>query len=167
MKLKPRKLNRISVSIYLHAYIRCCLHEKTMTVNSIEFSDLEKKGESPLDFLAPKIGNVYPIAITRDGCPACRKQKPRLDRLAAAMVEKHGDSVVFTRIHVNYSQDSQEESLRSKDLLRHYFYPTNLILIRSGDRGAIEYYRNAGPDMRELKKNIEKAIHIAKFLGKS
>jgi len=134
-----------------------------MTVNSIEFSDLEKKGKSALDFLAPRIGKAYVIAITRDGCPACKKQKPKLDKLVAAMTEKHGNKVAFKRVHVNYSQDSQEESLRSKDLLRHYFYPTNLILIRTGDRGAIEYYRNAGPDMRELKKNIEKAVRVAKF----
>ncbi len=82
------------------------------------------------------------------------------------MEAKHGDRVVFTRVHVNYSPDSQQESLRSKDLLRHYFYPTNLILIRSRDRGAIEYYRNAGPDMRELLKNVEKAVEIAKFFEK-
>jgi len=134
-----------------------------MTVNSIEFSDLEKKGKSPLDFLAPRIGKAYVIAITRDGCPACTKQKPRLDRLAAVMAEKHKNRVVFTRVHVNYSPDSQEESLRSKDLLRHYFYPTNLILIRTRDRGAVEYYRNSGPDMKELKKNIEKALRVAEF----
>jgi len=137
-----------------------------MPTNIIEFTKLEKTGKSPLDFLTPKIGKVYVVAITRDGCPACAKQKPKLDRLAANLEAKHGDRVVFTRIHVNYSPDSQQESLRSKDLLRHYFYPTNLILIRSKDRGAIEYYRNAGPDMRELLKNIEKAVEVAEFFEK-
>jgi thiol-disulfide isomerase/thioredoxin len=137
-----------------------------MPTNVIEFTKLEKTGKSALDFLAPKIGKVYVVAITRDGCPACAKQKPKLDKLATSMEAKHGDRVVFTRVHVNYSPDSQQESLRSKDLLRHYFYPTNLILIRSRDRGAIEYYRNAGPDMRELLKNVEKAVEIAKFFEK-
>ena len=137
-----------------------------MPTNVVEFSNLEKTGKSPLDFLAPKIGKVYVVAITRDGCTACAKQKPKLDRLAASLEAKNGDKVVFTRIHVSYSPDSQEESLRSKDLLRHYFYPTNLILIRSKDRGAIEYYRNTGPDMRELLKNIEKAVEVAGHLEK-
>jgi thiol-disulfide isomerase/thioredoxin len=137
-----------------------------MSANVVEFSKLEKTGKPPLDFLAPKIGKVYVVAITRDGCPACVKQKPKLDRLAAGLAAKNGDKVVFTRIHVDYSPDSQEESLRSKDLLRHYFYPTNLILIRSKDRGAIEYYRSAGPEMRELLKNIEKAVEVARFFEK-
>jgi thiol-disulfide isomerase/thioredoxin len=137
-----------------------------MPTNVIEFTRLEKTGKPALDFLAPRIGNVYVVAITRDGCPACAKQKPKLDKLATSIEAKHGDRVVFTRVHVNYSPDSQQESLRSKDLLRHYFYPTNLILIRSRDRGAIEYYRNAGPDMRELLKNIEKAADVAKFFEK-
>jgi len=137
-----------------------------MPTNAIEFWKLEKTGKSPLDFLAPKIGKVYVVSITRDGCPACVKQKPKLDRLAASLEAKHGDKVLFTRIHVSYSPDSQEESMRSKDLLRHYFYPTNLILIRSKDRGAIEYYRSAGPEMRELLKNIEKAVEVAEYFEK-
>jgi thiol-disulfide isomerase/thioredoxin len=137
-----------------------------MPTKVIEFLKLEKAGKSPFDYLAPKMGKVYAIAITRDGCPACAKQKPELDKLVASLEAKHGDRVVFTRIHVSYSPDSQEESLRSKDLLLHYFYPTNLILMRSKDRGAIEYYRNASPDMRELLKNIEKAVEVAKFLEK-
>lgn len=137
-----------------------------MPTSAIEFTKLEKASKFPLDYLAPRIGKVYVAAITRDGCPACAKQKPKLDKLATSLEAKHGDIVVFTRIHVNYSPDSQQESLRSKDLLRHYFYPTNLILIRSKDKGVIEYYRNAGPDMRELLKNIEKAVEVAKFLEK-
>jgi thiol-disulfide isomerase/thioredoxin len=137
-----------------------------MPTNVIEFTKLEKAGKAPLEFLAPRIGKVYVVAITRDGCPACAKQKPKLDRLAAGLEAKHVSRVVFTRIHVSYSPNSQEESLRSKDLLRHYFYPTNLILIRSKDRGAIEYYRNTGPDMRELLKNIEKAVEVTKFFEK-
>jgi hypothetical protein len=48
----------------------------------------------------------------------------------------------------------------------HYFYPTNLILLRTKDRGAIEYYRNASPDMRELGKNIEAAVETATMMKK-
>jgi len=137
-----------------------------MPTNVIEFTKLEVASKSSLDLLAPKLGKVYVIAITRDGCPACVKQKPKLDRLAKSLEAKHGDKVVFARIHVNYSPKSQEESLRSKGLLRHYFYPTNLILVRSKDRGAVEYYRNSAPDMRELGKNIERALEVARFFEK-
>jgi len=138
-----------------------------MTVKVIEFTTLEKTSKPLWDSLAPKMGVVYVVAITRDGCPACKKQKPKLDKLAADLAERHGNRVVFTRIHVNYSSESQEESLRSKDLLRHYFYPTNLVLIRSKDRGVIEYCRNASLGMSELKRNIEKAVEVAKFFEKS
>jgi len=137
-----------------------------MKASVFEFSELEKTGKAPLDFLAPKIGRVYVVAITRDGCPACKKQKPKLDRLAETLAEKHGNRVIFKRVHINHSPDAQEESLRSKDLLRHYFYPTNLVLVRSRDRGTVEFYRNTSPDMRELRKNIERATEVAKFLEK-
>ncbi len=137
-----------------------------MPVKVIEFTTLEKTSKPLWDSLTPKMGVVYVVAITRDGCPACKRQKPKLDKLAAALAEKHGNRVVFKRIHVNYSSESQAESLRSKDLLRHYFYPTNLILMRSKDKGAIEYYRNASPSMGELKRNIEKAVEIARFFEK-
>ena len=142
-----------------------------MPVNIIEFAELEKKlvktRKSPLEVLAPEFGKAYVIAITRDGCPACKRQKPRLDKLAASEAEKHGDKVLFTRVRVKYNPDSLQESLRSKDLLGHYFYPTNLILLRTRDRGAIEYYRNVSPTMSELKKNIENAIKIAGAMEKA
>lgn len=141
-----------------------------MTVNVIEFSmlekDLAKTRKTPFDYLAPKTGKVYVVAIARDGCPACERQKPKLNRLAATFTEKHGNKVVFIRTHIKYSSDSVGESFRSKKMLRHYFYPTNLILIRTRDQGAIEYYRNAAPSMSELKKNIETALEVAELLKK-
>ena len=141
-----------------------------MKVDKIEFSKLEKDisetGKSYLDYLAPNIGKVYVVSITRDGCPACEKQKPKLSELAKTMEKKHGGKTVFTRIHVRQPSGSQEESLRSKDVLGHYFYPTNLILLRTADRGAIEFYKNASPEMDELKKNIEVAVKIATMIEK-
>jgi thiol-disulfide isomerase/thioredoxin len=141
-----------------------------MKIDVIEFGELErelaKTQKSPIDFLAPEIGKVYVIAITRDGCPACEKQKPKLNDLASTIAEKHGDKVVFTRIHIKYARGSEEESLRSKDVLGHYFYPTNLILLRTTDRGAIEFYKNAAPDMDELEKNIEHALEVAAMFEK-
>jgi hypothetical protein len=49
----------------------------------------------------------------------------------------------------------------------HYFYPTALILLRTRDRGAIEYYRNASPQMDELRKNIEAALKTATMIKKT
>ncbi len=136
-----------------------------MNIQTIEFNKLEKaistQGQSHLDYLAPDIGKVYVVAITRDGCPACEKQKPQLHQLAKTIEEKHGDKVVFTKIHVTQISGSTAESLRSKDILHHYFYPTNLILLKTADRGAIELYRNVSPPMDELERGIAVAAEIA------
>jgi hypothetical protein len=141
-----------------------------MKTNKIELDKLEKEisetRKSHLDYLAPDIGKIYVVAITRDGCPASEKQKPKLQELTKTIEEKHGDKVVLTRIHVRRPSESQEESLRSKDVFGHYFYPTNLILLRTADRGAIEFYKNASPEMNELEKNIEVAVKIATMIEK-
>jgi len=141
-----------------------------MSVATLEFVELEQKlrktGAAYLDFLAPKFGKAYVVAISRDGCPNCEEQKPKLDNLAKEIAQKRGRDVVFTRVHVKYGQNSKEESSRAKDLFHHYFYPTNLILLRSRDRGAFELYRNAGPEMIELEKNIESAVETAAMLAK-
>ena len=141
-----------------------------MSVATLEFVELEqrlrKTKKTHTDFLAPELGKAYVVAICRDGCPNCEEQKPKLDKLAAKLVQKHGDSVVFSRVHVKYAQNLKEESARAKDVFHHYFYPTNLILIRSRDRGAFELYRNAGPEMTELEKNIESAVETAAMLAK-
>lgn len=141
-----------------------------MTIKVVEFGELEndisRTSGKPWDLLAPIIGKTYVAAITRDGCSACEKQKPKLDELAKSIATKHGEKVVFTRIHVKFASDSQEESLRSKEILGHYFYPTNLILLRTIDRGVFEYYRNVSPDMKELERNIEHAIEVAAMMEK-
>ncbi len=142
-----------------------------MPIDQIEFSRLEKEiseaNKAPLDYLAPDRGKAYVIAISRDGCPACHKQKPELEKLAKSLARKFVDRIVFTRVHVRYSPSSEEESLRAKEILGHYFYPTNLIIFRTLDRGAIEYYRNSSPTMEELEKNIGKSVEIVKMLEKS
>lgn len=142
-----------------------------MSIRKIEFTDLERKisktGKSHLDLLASEIGKVYVIAVTRDGCPACERQKPKMDELAKSTVEKHGKRVVFIRVHVRHPTEKDKESLRSKDVLGHYFYPTNLILLRTKDRGAVEHYRNVSPRMSELRRSIEAAVEIAQMFEKA
>jgi hypothetical protein len=41
-----------------------------------------------------------------------------------------------------------------------------MILLRTVDRGAIEYYKNSSPSMGELKKNIAVAAKIAAMIRK-
>jgi len=141
-----------------------------MAIDTIEFVDLEKtissKRSSFRNCLAPELGRVYVISITRDGCPVCVRQKPKIDKLAKDALKTYNGRAVFSQIHVKYSTERKEESLRSKDLLGHYFYPTNLILIRSRDKGVFEYYRAASPRISELARNIANAFKIAKMLEK-
>ncbi len=139
-----------------------------MPISTIEFTGLEKDlaetNKSLLDYLAPEMEKVYVISVTRDNCPACEKQKPRIKRLASKIVENYGEKVIFKQIHVRQPAGTQDESLRSKSIIGHYFYPTNLILLKTEDKGAIELYRNVSPDMNELRKNINTAIKIAEML---
>jgi thiol-disulfide isomerase/thioredoxin len=141
-----------------------------MSVETIEFVDLEKalsrKHVSFRDFFASEVGKVYVVCISRDGCPVCVKQKPKVDRLAKALAGKYGGKVVFARVHVKYSPERNQESLRSKDVLGHYFYPTNLVLVRSRDKGAFEYYRAASSRISELARNVAHAVEVAKMLEK-
>lgn len=141
-----------------------------MLINKLEFTELEKElaetDKSLLDYLAPDIGKVYVVAVTRERCSACKRQKPKLRKLAKTVAEEHGKKIVFTQIHVRQPVGSQEESLRSKRVIGHYFYPTNLILLRTTDRGVIEFYRNVSPKMSELKRNIGVALEIATIIEK-
>jgi thiol-disulfide isomerase/thioredoxin len=140
-----------------------------MPINKIEFTQIEKTAKTnktALDQLASDFGRVYVVSITRDGCPACQKHKPKIDKLAKSIAKKYGKKVVFIQIHVKYSPTDDKESLRSKDLFGHYFYPTTLILLRTRDRGAIELYRNVSPRVSELGKNIEAACKIAVMFEK-
>ena len=142
-----------------------------MPIQKIEFTELEnqisKKKISYSNILAPQLGKAYAVVITRDGCSACEKQKPKFKELARSFERKSNGRVVFLQIHISRPANSDEESLRSKELLGHYFYPTNLVLLRTRDRGAFEYYRCVSPDIEELKKVISRAIEVAKFIDEN
>ena len=139
-----------------------------MVIHKIAFADFEKQiqktHKSSIELLGSETGQVCVVAITRDGCPACEKQKPKMEKLAEEMFKKHGQKVTFAQIHIRHPTEKNAESLRSKDVLGHYFYPTNLIIERTKDRGAIELYKNASPRISELRRNIEVAIEIAEAL---
>lgn len=139
-----------------------------MPISKINFIELERSlAETKshlLDYLAPEQGKVYVISITRDDCPACKRQKPKLEKLAEEVMENHGRKVLFTRIHVKQKNNIPDESLRSKNVIGHYFYPTNMILLRTKDRGAIELYRNVSPNMSEIKRTIDVAVKIVEMM---
>lgn len=141
-----------------------------MQIENVEFArfekELSKAGISALNYLAADTGKTYVVAITREGCPACQKQRPRLDKLAASFKQNDKKELVFIRIHVKRPPTSEEESLRSKSVFGHYFYPTSLILLRTEDRGAFEYYRSVSPTMSELGRNIKNAVETAAMLEK-
>ena len=136
----------------------------------LKFAELERKlaksAMTPINYLAPKLGNVYVITITRDGCSACEREKPKLDMLETDLIEKHGNRIEFKRIHIKHSSDSTCESLQAKDLFHYYFYPTVLVVVRTKDKGAVEFYRNISPEIAELKNNIEHSLELAKVLEK-
>ena len=137
-------------------------------MKTIQFKDLEKrlrgKTTSWRDLLAPPPGATAVITIGRDGCKGCDLQKPVLEKLAGSMAEKHSKQISFSLIHVSWKPDSQEESIRSKKLLGHYVYPCTVILIRTKDMGAMEYYRCGYPSAGELRKYAGRAMRVAEML---
>lgn len=126
-----------------------------------------KSRKAMLDLIAGELGRVYVVSVTRDGCPACLRQKPKLERLADEMREKHDGRVEFVRVHVKYAEGDVAESLRSKDVFGHYFYPTTFVLVRLRDRSVVELYRGVSPLMSEVKRNVLVALDVAEALKKA
>jgi hypothetical protein len=134
-------------------------------MKTIEFKGLEKalRGTktSWRELLAPAAGAASVVTISRDGCKGCELQKPALEKLAAALAAKHGKRITFSIVHIAWAPGSAEESVRSKKLLGHYFYPCTVILIRTKDLGPAEYYRCGSPSAGELKKYCTRALRAA------
>ena len=141
-----------------------------MNSNILAFTTLEntlaESGKSFRDYLAPEFGKVYVVTITRDNCSACERHKPKLRRLVKKVSAEQGDKVVFIQVYVKQLSGNQEESMRSKDMFGHYFYPTDLLLLRTADRGVVEMYRNVSPTMKELEANISATLQVAEFIAK-
>ena len=137
----------------------------------IRFTDLEKrlrgKKASWKELLAPAPGAVSVLAIGRDGCPGCVRQKPALARLAKSMAGEYGGRISFSSVHISCPGGSREESVRSKKTLGHYFYPTIVVLIRAKDTGPVEYYRAISPAMSELRRYASNALRAAEALKKT
>lgn len=134
-------------------------------MKTIEFTLLEKKlGRKGFwrEALGPAPGKVSVVTISRDGCPGCVKIKPVLAAVEKTLAPR--GKVSLTTIHIAYKPGDAAESLRSKRLLGHYFYPCTIILIRTRDLGAMEYYRCGSPTAADLKKHINLALSAAGML---
>lgn len=148
----------------------CALEEYSTVVELIKFVEFEKRlarsGKTFLDLLGPAVGKASVVSITRDDCPACERQKPRFERLAEKVASDYGDKVAFFRVHVEQPPGDVSESLRAKDVFRHYFYPTCMVLVRTRDRGAVELHKTVSSNMNQLKSIIRKAVDIAVAIAK-
>ncbi len=135
-----------------------------MTIKTIHYTQLEKRlrktNKSLVEYLAPKSGKIYVINITRQNCPSCEKQKPKLEKLAATLTEQYSNKIIFTNIHVNYTKNDPHESNRSKTILGHDFYPTTFIFINNRAHGTINTYKNIEPTTTELRNNIKKNLTL-------
>lgn len=141
-----------------------------MAIHRLEFTELEgllrQSRSSWLNVLAPDVGKAFVVAITRDGCAVCERHKPKLEKLAEELNSKHGKNVAFTTVHINWREDFNDESQRSKEVMHHYFYPTDLVLVRTRDMGVVEYYRATAPRLSDLKRSILSAAKAAEYLAK-
>ncbi len=133
-------------------------------VRTIEFKRLidESSRRSQLENLVKELGVVYVTSITRDGCSGCAEQKPLFKELANKTIGKHQGKVVFSNIHIRYSEDDQTESAEGKKTLGHAAYPTYMIHVKSRF-GPLEVYRAIYPSMDELEKQAENTMDLAGY----
>ncbi len=133
-------------------------------VRTIEFKRLidESSRRSQLENLVKELGVVHVTSITRDGCSGCAEQKPLFKELANKTMEKHQGKVLFSNIHIRYSEDNQSESAEAKKILGHAAYPTYMIHVKSRF-GPLEVYRAIYPSMDELEKQAENTMDLAEY----
>ncbi len=133
-------------------------------VQTFEFKRLidEPGPGSHIEKLVKELGVAYVTSITRDGCSGCAEQKPLFRELASKTTAKHQGKVVFSNIHIRYSEDDQSESAEGKKILKHAAYPTYMIHVKSRF-GPLEVYRAIYPSMDELEKQAENTMDLAEY----
>jgi thiol-disulfide isomerase/thioredoxin len=139
-----------------------------MTVKFLDFSELIKalddKDPEFTDLFTEKFGVAYVVAVTREKCSGCEKQKPLFERLSEKMKNKHGSRVEFVRVHAHYSKESKEsreETTRCLDIFQTVAFPTYLICVRDYQGKSRETYRALEPPMSEIERNIKTAVELA------
>jgi len=136
-----------------------------MPVKVLSFSELKKildktSGE-PLDILMKKTGTAYVVAVTREKCPGCEKQKPFFEKSSSRMKKKYADQVEFIRVHSSYSQEQTEEAKQCLASFRTVAFPTYIIGVKDDEGNNRETYRSIEPPMSEIERNIQTAIETA------
>ncbi len=133
-------------------------------VQTLEFKELidEPSHGNLVGNLVKELGVVYVTSITRDGCSGCAEQKPLFNEMASKTAAKHQGKVVFSNIHIRYSEDDQSESAKGKKVLGHAAYPTYMIHVKSRF-GPLEVYRAIYPSMDELEKQAENTMDLAEY----
>jgi len=136
-----------------------------MAVKLLNFSKLKKALEEKkigfADFFVETLGKAYVIAITREKCSGCEKQKPLFEKLSNKMKRKHGSRVEFVRVHAQYNQQNREETIRCLDTFQTVAFPTYVILVRTHQGKNREIYRAIEPPMSEIERNIKTAVELA------
>jgi len=136
-----------------------------MPVKLLSFSELEKaldqKKMGFIDFFVKRFGVAYVIAITREKCPGCEKQKPLFEKLSDKMNSKHGSRVRFVRVHARYSKESREEAIQCLDAFHAVAFPTYVICLRNHRGKNRETYRAIEPTMSEIERNVKIGVELA------
>jgi hypothetical protein len=134
------------------------------SVQTFEFKRLISESDrgNLIEKLVKELGIVYVTSITRDGCSGCAEQKPLFRELARKTTGKHQGKLMFSKIHVRYSEEDQSESAEGKKALGHAAYPTYMVHVLSRF-GPLEAYRAIYPTMDELETQIENTVELADF----
>jgi len=136
-----------------------------MPVKVLNFSEFKKmldesKGE-PLDLIAKKTGIAYVVAVTREKCPGCEKQKPLFEKLSKRMKKKYAKKIEFFRVHSWWTQEQKEEARQCADAFHTVAFPTYIIGVKDDEGNNRETYRSIEPSMSEIERNIKTGVEIA------
>jgi len=132
-----------------------------MTVKVVNFSALPKTfNAADKGYIVNKSGTAYIIAVTREKCSGCEKQKPLFEKLSDKMRSKHGNKVEFLRIHSDYSSESKEEATRCLETFQTVAFPTYVIYIKDHHGKDRETYRSIEPPMSEIERNIGMSVEL-------
>jgi len=136
-----------------------------MPVKILAFKELKKALDEgnmdPLDILMKKKGVAYVVAITREKCPGCQKQKPLFDKLSEKMKQKYARQIEFLRVHSRYSEKQKEEAKQCTDAFHMVAFPTYIIGVKNDKGKNRETYRAIMPPMSEIERNTKTSVELA------
>jgi len=136
-----------------------------MPVKVLNYSELKKtlaeRSVDPLDAIMKKAGIAYVVAVTREKCPGCEKQKPLFKKLSNRMKKKYGNQIEFFRVHSSWSREHTEEAKQCADAFHTVAFPTCIIGVKDDEGNNRETYRAIEPPMSEIERNIKTAVEIA------